>query len=616
MLQLNENWDSYGRSREFQVDGIVVDEDASNSLLIFTIAQQLMIDTSEKIIEIKYNVNEHCPPMEIRNDMGVRVYMETKKENKNLGSYPLCIIVRDFNMELSITNENTVAEEYESIIITDSTPNFIEVGQVYQDKQTIATAMKHYSVMHKFQFRVKRSSSRSYWLLCVGENCTWHFKATSINDSVMFKVRHFNSQHTCSLMDNTFIQRKPTSMVVGSMVIPKYSDPKTIYTPKDIQIDMLSEHGVNLTYMQAWRAKEKALQFLRGHPADSYNKLPIKLKKTADECFLYAFVAICTSISGWKYCRPVVVVDGTFLKSAYMGIMLTSSTMNAASTILPLAYAVVDSENDASWKWFFEQFKHAYGERPNMCVVSDRNESILKETSIVYPGMPHYSCMWHIWTNIRAKFKKGYLKLSELYFATARSYTLDEFNERMSKIEEIDPRVKVYLYDIDYHRWSRVHATVNRTWTMTSNIAESLNAVTKYARELPIVELLEYMRTLLERWTKEKLLKAKCTFTYLGFKFNKELDDNKTLSHKLRVRASTDYIHTVLDGVRRYIICLENKRCSCGQFQLDELPCPHALTALRHRDESFEQYCSPYYTRKNLLRTYEIPVNPMPDESK
>ncbi|XP_016513351.2 uncharacterized protein LOC107830343 [Nicotiana tabacum] len=139
----------------------------------------------------------------------------------------------------------------------------------------------------------------------------------------------------------------------------------------------------------------------------------------------------------------------------------------------------------------------------------------------------------------------------------------------MSKIEEIDPHVKAYLYDIGYHRWSQVHTTVNRTWTMTSNITELLNDVTKYARELPIVELLEYMRTLLERWTKEKLLKSKGTFTYLGFKFNKELDDNRTLSHKLRVRAATDYIHTILDGVRRYIVCLENKRCSCGQFQLD-----------------------------------------------
>ncbi|XP_016504615.2 uncharacterized protein LOC107822579 [Nicotiana tabacum] len=523
-----------------------------------------------------------------------------------------------------------IIEKYESIIITDSTPSSIKVGQVYQDKETIATAMKHYSVMHKFQFRVKRSSARSYWLICVGENCTWHFKATSINDSTIFKVRNFNSQHTCSLIDNTFIQRKPTVMVIGSMVIPKYSDPKTIYTPKDIQFDMLSEHDVNITYMQAWRAKEKALQFLKGHPTDSYSKLPsylyilektyprsvVKLKKTDDGCFLYIFVAICTSISGWKYCRPVIVVDGAFLKSAYKGIMLTSSTIDAAGTILPLAYAIVDSKNDTSWKWFFEQFKHAYGERPNMCVVSYRNESILKATPIVYPGMPHYSCMWHIWTNIRAKFKKGHLKLSELYFATTRSYTLEEFNERMSKIEEIGPRVKAYLYDIGYHRWSRVHATVNRTWTMTSNIAESLNAVTKYARELPIVELLEYMGTLLECWTKEKLLKEKGTFTYLGFKFNKELDDNKTLSHKLRVRDLTYYIHTVLDGVRRYIVCLKNKKYSCGQFQLYELPCPHALAALRRMDESFEQYCSPYYTRANLLRTYEIPVNLLPDESK
>nr|XP_009780476.1 PREDICTED: uncharacterized protein LOC104229522 [Nicotiana sylvestris] len=431
-------------------------------------------------------------------------------------------------------------------------------------------------------------------------------------------------------MDNTFIQRKPTAKVVGSMVIPKYSDPKIIYTPKDIQVDMLSEHDMNLTYMQAWRAKEKTLQFLRGHPADSYSKLPsylyilektfpgsvVKLKKTDGDCFFYVFVEICTSISGWEYCRPVVVVDGTFLKSAYRGIILTASTMDASGTILPLAYVVVDSENDASWKWFFEQFKLAYGERPNMCVVSDQNESILKVTSIVYPGMPHYSCMCHIWTNIRAKFKKGHLKLSELYFSTARSYTLDEFSERMSKIEQIDPHVKAYLYDIGYHGWSRVYATVNRTWTMISNIAESLNDVTKYARELPIVELLEYMRTLLERCTKEKLLKAKVTFTYLGFKFNKELDDNKTLSHKLRVRASIDYIHTVLDGVRRYIVYLENKRCSCRQFQLDELPCPHTLAALRYRDESFEQYCSPYYTRANLLRTYEIPVNPLADESK
>ncbi|XP_019235895.1 PREDICTED: uncharacterized protein LOC109216216 [Nicotiana attenuata] len=153
----------------------------------------------------------------------------------------------------------------------------------------------------------------------------------------------------------------------------------------------------------------------------------------------------------------------------------------------------------------------------------------------------------------------------------------------MSEIEEIDTRVKAYLYDIGYHRWSRVYAIVNRTWPMTSNIAESLNEVTKDARELPVVELLEYMRTLLESWTNEKLSKAKGTFTYHEKKYNKELEDNRTLSQKMR---------------------------------LDEIPCEHALAALRHRNESYENYYSPYYTRESRLHTYEIPVDPLPDESK
>ncbi|XP_075088347.1 uncharacterized protein LOC142170353 [Nicotiana tabacum] len=150
---------------------------------------------------------------------------------------------------------------------------------------------------------------------------------------------------------------------------------------------------------------------------------------------------------------------------------------------------------------------------------------------------------------------------------------------------------------------------------MTSNIVESLNTVIKDARELPIFDLLEYMRTLLERWTNEKLLKAKGTFTFLGSKFNKELE-NRTLSQKFRVSASADHIHTVIDGVKRYIVCLESKKCSCGQFQLDELPCAHALAALRHRNETYENYFSLYYTKESLQRTYEIPINFLPDESK
>ncbi|XP_009617648.1 uncharacterized protein [Nicotiana tomentosiformis] len=122
------------------------------------------------------------------------------------------------------------------------------------------------------------------------------------------------------------------------------------------------------------------------------------------------------------------------------------------------------------------------------------------------------------------------------------------------------------------------------------NHCRVLDAIAKDARELPVVELLEYMRTLHEGLMKSYRIQ--------------------------RMRASIDYIHTVIDGVNRFIVCLQNKRCSCGQFQLDELPCPHALAALRHMNESFENYYSPYYTKESLLQTYEIPIDLLPDESK
>ncbi|XVE81484.1 hypothetical protein DITRI_Ditri15bG0068100 [Diplodiscus trichospermus] len=76
-------------------------------------------------------------------------------------------------------------------------------------------------------------------------------------------------------------------------------------------------------------------------------------------------MALDASIKGWKYCRPIMVVDGTFLKSSYGGTMLKACTQDANSKIFPLAFSVVDSEN-VSWKWFFFNIRKTYGVRDNV----------------------------------------------------------------------------------------------------------------------------------------------------------------------------------------------------------------------------------------------------------
>ena len=94
-----------------------------------------------------------------------------------------------------------------------------------------------------------------------------------------------------------------------------------------------------------------------------------------------------------------------------------------------MAYGVVDTENDCSWKWFFEQFKHAFGDRKDMCVVSDRNESIMKSVRIVFPDVPHYACIWHLWKNVCGNFKRSRKAISDLFYSMAKAYRKEDFDK-------------------------------------------------------------------------------------------------------------------------------------------------------------------------------------------
>ncbi|KAG5591974.1 hypothetical protein H5410_042488 [Solanum commersonii] len=66
---------------------------------------------------------------------------------------------------------------------------------------------------------------------------------------------------------------------------------------------------------------------------------------------------------------------------------------------------------------------------------------------------------------------------------------------------------------------------------------------------------------------------------------------------------------------RRYIVCLERKVCSYGRFQLDEIPCAHAIIVSKEKNvKDMHPYCSDYYKPNALAKAYEIPMVPMPDK--
>ena len=51
-------------------------------------------------------------------------------------------------------------------------------------------------------------------------------------------------------------------------------------------------------------------------------------------------------------CRPVICLDGCFIKTKYGGQLLTAVGIDPNDCIFPIAMAVVEVESLVTWKWF------------------------------------------------------------------------------------------------------------------------------------------------------------------------------------------------------------------------------------------------------------------------
>ncbi|XP_060965324.1 uncharacterized protein LOC133034288 [Cannabis sativa] len=268
--------------------------------------------------------------------------------------------VVDFIIEQSNAATKKRRDE-EMEIITDYMVLEIEKGQIYSDKNILKMTIRFYAMIKNFQIRTKRFEPSEYMVTCPDKNCNWFLRTSNLKQTRTFKIRKYVNNYTYSLDVIMEDHRQATYNTIAQIVKKKYDSINRKHAPNDIMKDM-HEFGVSMGYQKAWRIREKALELSRGNREDSYQQLPMylhMLKKanpgTVTELitdkknrFKYIFLALSNSIRGWIHCRPVIVVDGTFLKTTYGGTLFTSSTMDANNHIFIMAFGIGDSENDSS----------------------------------------------------------------------------------------------------------------------------------------------------------------------------------------------------------------------------------------------------------------------------
>ncbi|KAL5700856.1 hypothetical protein ACHQM5_026259 [Ranunculus cassubicifolius] len=189
--------------------------------------------------------------------------------------------------------------------------------------------------------------------------------------------------------------RHATSRWIKCKIIGRIKD-NVQYSPSDIVKDMLREHGAEVSYSKAWKAREMAVTEVYGCYKEAYKNMGHflqKLKETnpgticfiktsPDGSFERVFIFFKACIDGFlNGCKPIVGIDGTHLTGKYPGILLGATGIDPNNGIFPLAYAVVEAEDQYTWTWFFECFRRSlpYFD-PSIVFISDRQKGLIKAT--------------------------------------------------------------------------------------------------------------------------------------------------------------------------------------------------------------------------------------------
>src|SRR6185312_6903058 len=93
-------------------------------------------------------------------------------------------------------------------------------------------------------------------------------------------------------------------------------------------------------------------------------------------------------------CRPVICLDGCHIKTKFGGQLLTAVGVDPNDCIFPIAYAVVEVESKATWKWFLETLKQDLNIQNTYpwTIMTDKQKGLIPVVQEVFPDSEHRFC--------------------------------------------------------------------------------------------------------------------------------------------------------------------------------------------------------------------------------
>ncbi|XP_026399867.1 uncharacterized protein LOC113295757 [Papaver somniferum] len=357
------------------------------------------------------------------------------------------------------------------------------------------------------------------------------------------------------------------------------SDPRL--KPRQIMSLFKKTYGSNIKYHHARRGKEAVFEEPYGDDEKSYSDFTWYVKAIEEtnpdsyvkfevedgtSRFHRIFVCYGACKHSYRYLRPMIYLDATFLTGRYRGTLMAATCINGNNEFYPFAFAIVSSENKDNWFWFLENLQHVVDGRP-IVFLSDRDAN-----------------------------SKPVL---DLFYKAAYSYTPANFEEALRGMHAIGAgHVANYIRTIPKEKWANAFFPVCRYGAHSSTLAESFNNWVLSFKKLPAFVLLDAIRLkVMEKMSERRILGLETFNTRLTPEYEALLKENIDIGHTWTVVQSMERLYEV-------------------RWRVNGFPCAHACDSIQATREDIYLFFEPYFTTEWYNKTYQEIILPIPNYDK
>jgi hypothetical protein len=324
----------------------------------------------------------------------------------------------------------------------DDPEKLLRLGKTFNNPEDFKIAILRYSLKTRYDIKLYRSQSLRVGAKCTNTDvkCQWRCYCSYDKKKQKMQVKIFVDEHSC-------VRSGYSKMLKQGTIAWLYRD-RLIKNPKITKKAMVDEiqreYKLTVTEDQCSKAKTIVMrerkathqehfsriwdyqaEIFRTNPGTKFEIETIPGPTIGSlQRFYRLFICFKSQKDSWKQtCRPIIGIDGAFLKWDIKGHLLAATGRDGDNRIVPIAWAVVEIQNDDNWDWFVRQLSESLDlqDGRSVAIISDKQSGLGKAIHTVIPQAEHRQYARHIMDNWKKNSHD--MELQRLFWKVARSYT-------------------------------------------------------------------------------------------------------------------------------------------------------------------------------------------------